>query len=76
MDNPVLFLGSVGITFCIGLISGLYPAFYLPAFPAISALKGRFKMSNQIAFFEKHSLQLSLPFQFLWWSVRCLCGIN
>src|SRR5258706_3041816 len=43
MDNPVLFLGSVGITFCIGLISGLYPAFYLPAFPAISALKGRFK---------------------------------
>ncbi|HEY0656348.1 MAG TPA: ABC transporter permease [Chryseosolibacter sp.] len=43
LANPVLLLGSIGITFVIGLVSGLYPAFYLPNVPTIKALKGAFK---------------------------------
>jgi len=46
LNNPLLLFGSVSIALCIGLISGLYPAFYLPAIPAITALKGRFKNSR------------------------------
>lgn len=42
-SNPVLLLGSVGITLLIGILSGLYPAFYLPSVPTLSALKGSFK---------------------------------
>lgn len=41
--NPLLLFGSVAITFMIGTISGLYPAFYLPSVPTIHALKGAFK---------------------------------
>ena len=41
--NPLLTFGSIGIALVIGVISGLYPAFYLPSVPTISALKGAFK---------------------------------
>jgi putative ABC transport system permease protein len=43
MNNPVLLFGSLGIALGIGIISGLYPAFYLPNIPTITALKGAFK---------------------------------
>jgi putative ABC transport system permease protein len=43
ISNHVLLLGSLGIALGIGLISGLYPAFYLPNVPTIKALKGAFK---------------------------------
>jgi putative ABC transport system permease protein len=43
LSNPVLLAGSAGIALGIGLLSGLYPAFYLPAIPSIAALKGKFK---------------------------------
>lgn len=43
LSNPILLIGAVGITVAIGLISGLYPAFYLPNVPTIKALKGAFK---------------------------------
>jgi putative ABC transport system permease protein len=43
IHNPVLLFGSLGITFVIGIISGLYPAFYLPGIPTLMALKGAFK---------------------------------
>jgi putative ABC transport system permease protein len=43
LTNPVLLLGSLGITLFIGILSGLYPAFYLPSVPTLSALKGSFK---------------------------------
>lgn len=51
--NPVLLMGSIFITLAIGLISGLYPAFYLPTIPAIVALKGRFKNSPSNHLFRK-----------------------
>lgn len=41
--NPTLLFGSIAITLFIGVLSGLYPAFYLPSVPTLSALKGSFK---------------------------------
>ncbi|MFM7851736.1 MAG: ABC transporter permease [Flammeovirgaceae bacterium] len=41
--NPTLLIGSIAITFIIGIISGLYPALYLPRIPTLKALKGAFK---------------------------------
>jgi putative ABC transport system permease protein len=41
--NPVLLIGSILIAVGIGIISGLYPAFYLPRVNTITALKGAFK---------------------------------
>ncbi|HEX6890398.1 MAG TPA: ABC transporter permease [Chryseolinea sp.] len=43
LNNPLLLVGSIGIALGIGIISGLYPALYLPAIPTIKALKGSFK---------------------------------
>lgn len=43
LHNPVLLFGSLAIALGIGIISGLYPAFYLPAIPTLTALKGAFK---------------------------------
>lgn len=43
LGNPLLLAGSLGIALVIGLISGLYPAFYLPSIPTLKALKGSFK---------------------------------
>lgn len=54
-NNPILLFGAIGISMGIGVISGLYPAFYLPAIPTISALKGSFK--NQKA---SHHLRKAL----------------
>jgi putative ABC transport system permease protein len=41
--NSLLLFGSIGIALGIGIVSGLYPAFYLPSIPTIKALKGAFK---------------------------------
>ncbi|HOX83275.1 MAG TPA: ABC transporter permease [Chryseolinea sp.] len=43
LHNPLLLFGSLGIAVGIGIISGLYPAFYLPNIPTLQALKGSFK---------------------------------
>ncbi|MEL7147336.1 MAG: FtsX-like permease family protein, partial [Bacteroidota bacterium] len=46
-----LFLG--GLTICVGLFSGLYPAILMPAFKAIYALKGVVKHSFSAVAFRK-----------------------
>ena len=43
LSNPLLLFGSIAIAFGIGVLSGLYPAFVLPAIPTIAALKGSYK---------------------------------
>jgi putative ABC transport system permease protein len=43
LNNPTLLLGSLGIALGIGVLSGLYPAFHLPAIPTLMALKGSYK---------------------------------
>lgn len=42
-SNPVLLVGCFALTTMIGIVSGLYPAFYLPNIPTLSALKGTYK---------------------------------
>jgi putative ABC transport system permease protein len=42
-ENGTLLLAALGVAVLIGIISGLYPAFYLPGIPTISALKGSYK---------------------------------
>jgi putative ABC transport system permease protein len=46
IHNPVLLMGSIGITLAIGVAAGIYPAFYLPAIPVIAAIKGKYKNSQ------------------------------
>mgnify|MGYP001558193029 FL=1 len=58
INNPLLLLGSVSIALGIGLLSGLYPAFYLPAIPAVAALKGRFKNSQSSHLLRKGLITL------------------
>lgn len=43
LGNPLLFFGSIAIALGIGVLSGLYPAFVLPALPTIAALKGSYR---------------------------------
>jgi putative ABC transport system permease protein len=43
LGNTTLLFGSLGLAVLIGVVSGLYPAFYLPSIPTLSALKGAFK---------------------------------
>ena len=40
LSNPPLLGGIIGITFIVGLMSGVYPALYIPSVPVVSALKG------------------------------------
>ncbi len=46
LHNPVLLIGVLGITLFMGIVSGLYPALYLPAIHTIKSLKGAFKSSS------------------------------
>ncbi|MEM9829949.1 MAG: FtsX-like permease family protein [Bacteroidota bacterium] len=46
LQNPTLLFGAIGITLFIGIVSGLYPAFYLPAISSVQSLKGAFKSSS------------------------------
>ena len=45
LHNPVLLAGTLGITLFMGVVSGLYPALYLPSVHTIQSLKGAFKSS-------------------------------
>lgn len=41
-DNSTLLLGSISLTILIGILSGAYPALYIPSVPVVKALKGTF----------------------------------
>ena len=45
LHNPVLLSGVLSITVFMGILSGLYPALYLPSLRTIQSLKGSFKSS-------------------------------
>ncbi len=42
IDNQLLLIGVIGITLLVGLVSGIYPAIYIPAVPVVAALKGSY----------------------------------
>jgi len=52
-DEPSLVIWIFGLTFLTGLLSGLYPAFYLSAFKPISVLKGKMWNSFSVAAIRK-----------------------
>lgn len=51
--NTTLLLGTLGLTLCIGVLSGLYPSLYLPSIPTIKALKGAFKNQKSSLYLRK-----------------------
>ncbi len=53
MANPYLLPGTISITLFIGLLSGLYPALYIPAVPVVQALKGTFTGDRSGAILRK-----------------------
>ena len=52
-DNPVLLFGSLGITSTIGLLAGLYPAFYLSAISVPRAMSGSASIRSHGLFLRK-----------------------
>ncbi|MEJ0032112.1 MAG: ABC transporter permease [Bacteroidota bacterium] len=53
VDNRSLLLGVLGITIFIGVLSGIYPALYLPSIPTLNALKGAFKNRKSSLYLRK-----------------------
>lgn len=53
LQNPSLIIGILSITVLIGLISGIYPALYIPSVPVVTALKGTFTADRMGAFLRK-----------------------
>lgn len=53
LNNPTLTFGALGITVLLGVLSGLYPAFYLSAISVISAMKGSVKSGPGSVFMRK-----------------------
>lgn len=60
--NEVLLLGTLGLTLFIGVLSGIYPALYLPSIPTLNALKGAFKNRKSSLYLRKSltTLQFSI----------------
>jgi len=50
--NPVLIAGSLLITLLVGILSGLYPSFYLSHIAPVSSLKGELKKGRRGSFFR------------------------
>ncbi|MFZ1808320.1 MAG: ABC transporter permease [Cyclobacteriaceae bacterium] len=46
-ENPIVIAVLLAITFVLGLIAGLYPAFYISALRPVTVLKGKFKSSSK-----------------------------
>lgn len=46
-SNPLLLGGCLGITTMVGLLSGLYPAFFLASINPIAAIKGTYKVGKR-----------------------------
>lgn len=60
INNQLLLFGSLVITVFIGIISGLYPAFYLSAISVLKAMKGAVKSGPKSLFLRK----ILVTFQF------------
>lgn len=53
LNNNLLLFGSLGITVALGILSGLYPAFYLSTISVLIAMKGSVKSGPGSLFLRK-----------------------
>src|SRR5260221_5527376 len=53
LKNPMLLFSILGMSLGIGMLSGMYPAFYLPSIPMLDALKGSFKNRKSSHLFRR-----------------------
>ncbi len=53
IHNQWLLFGSLGVTLIIGLLSGIYPAFYLSSISVLIAMKGSMKTGPKSLFLRK-----------------------
>lgn len=59
-QNPVIVLILLGITLLTGLVSGIYPAFYLSSFEPSKVLKGKIKLGREGAWLRKGLVTMQL----------------
>lgn len=53
INNKLLLFGALGVTIVIGLLSGIYPAFYLSTISVLIAMKGSVKTGPRSLFLRK-----------------------
>jgi putative ABC transport system permease protein len=46
-DNPMISIALFLVTLCLGLLAGLYPAFYISSLQPVRVLKGKFQSSSR-----------------------------
>lgn len=52
-SNFPILVGLIGIVFLVGLISGLFPAFYISALQPVNLLRGKLKTSSKVSWFRR-----------------------
>ncbi len=53
LTEPVFFISIIGIMIVVGIIGGLYPAFYLSRFSPVDVMKGSFQSGSSKGLFRK-----------------------
>ncbi|MFT7056860.1 MAG: putative ABC transport system permease protein, partial [Roseivirga sp.] len=53
LGNNLLLFGSIGVAVVIGILSGIYPAFYLSSISVLKAMKGSVKTGPKSVFLRK-----------------------